>query len=59
MKVLQCETEDGNSEESFTEEQIVAILLEGDAGAGITELCRKHGVRRSLHRGILTSPKSG
>ena len=28
----------------FTEEQIVAILKEQQAGIAVTELCRKHGV---------------
>ena len=28
----------------FTEEQIVAILKEQEAGIAVTELCRKHGV---------------
>jgi putative transposase len=28
----------------FTEEQIVAILREQEAGMATTELCRKHGV---------------
>jgi putative transposase len=28
----------------FTEEQIVAILREQEAGMGTAELCRKHGV---------------
>ena len=28
----------------FTEEQIVAILKEADAGLGARELCRKHGI---------------
>ena len=28
----------------FTEEQIIAILREQEAGVTVTELCRKHGV---------------
>jgi putative transposase len=28
----------------FTEEQIIAILREQEAGVVVTELCRKHGV---------------
>lgn len=28
----------------FTEEQIIAILREGEAGAKPAELCRRHGV---------------
>jgi len=30
----------------FTEEQIVAILHEADAGMGTGELCRKHGISK-------------
>ena len=28
----------------FTEEQIIGILKEGEAGAKIADLCRRHGV---------------
>ena len=28
----------------FTEEQIIAILREQEAGMAVTELCRKHGI---------------
>ena len=28
----------------FTEEQIIGILKEADAGTAVTELCRKHGM---------------
>ena len=28
----------------FTETQIVAILKEGDAGASVKEICRRHGI---------------
>lgn len=28
----------------YTEEQIIAVLKEGEAGASVTELCRKHGI---------------
>ena len=28
----------------FTEEQIVAILKESEAGAGTQDLCRRHGI---------------
>ena len=28
----------------FTEEQIIAIVREQEAGVTVTELCRKHGV---------------
>ena len=28
----------------YTEEQIIAVLKEGEAGASVAELCRKHGM---------------
>ena len=28
----------------FSEEQIISILKEADAGAKVTELCRRHGI---------------
>jgi len=28
----------------FTEEQIIAVLKEQEAGAKVAELCRKHGI---------------
>jgi putative transposase len=28
----------------FTEEQIIAVLKEQEAGAKVTDLCRKHGI---------------
>ena len=28
----------------FTEEQVIAILKEQEAGVPVTELCRKHGI---------------
>jgi putative transposase len=28
----------------FTEEQIIGVLKEHQAGLGATELCRKHGI---------------
>ena len=28
----------------FSEEQIIGILKEAEAGEGVTELCRKHGM---------------
>ena len=28
----------------YTEEQIISVLKEGEAGASVAELCRKHGM---------------
>ena len=28
----------------YTEEQIIAVLKEGEAGAKVADLCRKHGM---------------
>jgi len=28
----------------YTEEQIIAVLREGEAGAGVVDLCRKYGM---------------
>ena len=33
----------------FTEEQIISILKETEAGANISELCRKHGVSKESY----------
>lgn len=33
----------------FTEEQIIGILKEGEAGGHIGELCRKHGVSKESY----------
>ena len=33
----------------FTESQIVSILKEGEAGVGIAELARKHGISRATY----------
>ena len=30
----------------YTEEQIIEILREGEAGAKVPELCRRHGISR-------------
>jgi putative transposase len=30
----------------FSEEQIIAILKQGDSGAPTSELCRRHGIAR-------------
>ncbi len=31
----------------FSEEQIIAILKESEAGVGTEELCRRHGITRA------------
>ncbi len=33
----------------FTEEQIVALLKEADAGLAVRDLCRKHGVTEQTY----------
>ena len=33
----------------FTEEQIVAVLHEGAAGAAVKELCRRHGISEKTY----------
>ena len=33
----------------FTEEQIVAILKEGEAGVPVAELLRRHGISRATY----------
>ena len=33
----------------FTEEQIVRILKEGEAGAKTPEICRRHGISRETY----------
>ena len=33
----------------FSEEQIVGILKEAEAGAVVTELCRKHGLSSATY----------
>lgn len=33
----------------FTESQIVSILKEGEAGVGVAEIARKHGISRATY----------
>ena len=33
----------------FSEEQIIGILKEGEAGAVVTELCRRHGLSSATY----------
>ena len=40
----------------FTEEQVIAILREQEAGTSTADVCRKHGVSRATfyeHRAVL------
>ena len=33
----------------YTEEQIIAVLREGEVGAKVAELCRKHGMSEATY----------
>ena len=45
MKFVLAQHEDQNMKRSrFSEEQIIAILREHEAGVSVADLCRKHGV---------------
>ncbi len=33
----------------FTEEKIIQIIAEGNAGGGIDKLCRKHGISKGTY----------
>jgi len=33
----------------YTEEQIIAVLKEGEAGAKVSDLCRKHGMSSATY----------
>ncbi|GAM01587.1 hypothetical protein SP5_066_00220, partial [Sphingomonas parapaucimobilis NBRC 15100] len=40
---------DGMKRKQFSEEQIIGILKEAEAGAVVTELCRKHGISSATY----------
>ena len=40
---------DGMKRKQFSEEQIIGILKEAEAGAVVTELCRKHGMSSATY----------
>jgi putative transposase len=45
LKFVLAQHEDQNMKRSrFSEEQIIAILREHEAGVSVADLCRKHGV---------------
>lgn len=39
----------------FTEEQIISILRELEAGARTADVCRRHGISQLIHRLVLLS----
>jgi len=43
---------------SFTEEQIIGILKEHDAGAKVEDLCRRHGISGATFYLGLNRPES-
>ena len=40
---------DGMKRKQFSEEQIIGLLKEAEAGAVVTELCRKHGMSSATY----------
>ncbi len=43
------EVTDGMKRKQFSEEQIIGILKEAEAGAVVTELCRRHGMSSATY----------
>jgi putative transposase len=44
LEVSVCRSTAGMKRARFNEEQIISILKEAEAGAKVTELCRRHGI---------------
>ena len=44
-----CFPRSASPREQFSEEQIIGILKEAEAGAVVTELCRKHGMSSATY----------
>ncbi len=40
---------DGMKRKQFSKEQVIGLLKEADAGAVVTELCRKHGMSSATY----------
>ena len=48
-RVRPNEGTDGMKRKQFSEEQIIGILKEAEAGAVVTDLCRKHGMSSATY----------
>jgi putative transposase len=43
-KLVSAERKAGMKQARFSEEQIIGVLKEAEAGAKVSELCRRHGI---------------